>query len=241
MTASTLSWTQELVSTTYPLYFGAIYDLEVAFTNLISKDEDEVQISNIKFLILFIVLTTSYHRQRDTIITWLDEETQMDLAISFQELEGAQETWEVIWNIQGKDPDELSPEEASDEETLPLPKQDNLNDIYEELQSTDLTRRSKVIERIYENDEEFLKKLQELFVTLEDLESEDGLQKIFLVFKSLLNIADMRMFETLMSDKYYLTVFGALEYNTEISSKHIETKHRKVSINLQLNLNLYSS
>lgn len=176
----------------------------------------------------YIVLTTNYHRQRDTIITWLDEESQLDLAISFQELEGAQETWEIICNIQGKDPDELSPEEASDEETLPLPKQDNLNEIYEELQSIDQTRRVKVIERIYENDEEFLRKLKELFTVLEDLESEEGLQKIFLVFKAILNIADMKLYETLMSDKYYLTTFGALEYNTEISNKHMETKHRKV-------------
>jgi protein phosphatase 4 regulatory subunit 3 len=176
------------------------------------------------------VLTTNYHRQRDTIITWLDEESQLDLAISFQELEGAQETWEIICNIQGKDPDELSPEEASDEETLPLPKQDNLNEIYEELQSIDQTRRGKVIERIYENDEEFLKKLKELFTVLEDLESEEGLQKIFLVFKAILNIADMKLYETLMSDKYYITVFGALEYNTEISNKIEETKHRKVRI-----------
>lgn len=43
-----------------------------------------------------VELTTSYHRQRETIITWLDELSQLDLAISFQELEGAQETWEVI-------------------------------------------------------------------------------------------------------------------------------------------------
>lgn len=153
----------------------------------------------------------------------------MDLAISFQELEGAQETWEVICNIQGKDPNELSPEEGSDEEVLPMPKQDNLNEICEELQTIDSTRRTKAIERMFENDEEFLRKLHDLFITLEDLESEDGLQKLFWVFKSLLNIADMKLYETLLSDKYYLTTFGALEYNNEISFKHHETKHRRVS------------
>lgn len=115
-------------------------------------------------------MTTSYHKQRETIITWLDEETQMDLAISFQELDGAQQTWEIICSIQGKDPNELSPEEGSDEEVLPLPKQDNLTEIYEELQTIDTTRRSKAIDRMYENDQEFLHKLHELFYTLEDLE-----------------------------------------------------------------------
>ena len=67
-----------------------------------------------------ISLTTHYHRQRETIITWLDEQSNYDLAISFQELEGAQETWEIICRIQGKDPDELSPEEGSDDEMLQL-------------------------------------------------------------------------------------------------------------------------
>ena len=177
-------------------------------------------------------MTTSYHRQRDTIITWLDEQTQLDLAISFQELEGAQETWEIICNIQGKDPEELSPEEGSDEEILPMPKQDNLNEIYEELQNIDQSRRNKAIERMYENEETFLKTLQELFTLLEDLENEEGLQKMFLVFKALLNISDMKLLETLMSDKYYLTTFGALEYNNEISNKNQETKHRKVSLYL---------
>ena len=174
-------------------------------------------------------MTTSYHRQRDTIITWLDDETQQDLAISFQDLDGAQETWEIIWNIQGKDPDELSPEEGSDEEMLPIPKTDNLAEIYEELQNVDQNRRNKIIERMYENDEAYLQKLKEIFEILEDLESEEGLQKMFLVFKALLNISDIRLLETLLSEKYYLTTFGALEYNTEISTKHLETKHRKVN------------
>jgi len=173
-------------------------------------------------------LTTTYHRQRDTIITWMDEETQCDLAISFQELEGAQQTWEIICNIQGKDPDDMSAEEASDEETIPLPRADNLAELFEELQPMDQSRRSKILERLYEHEEEFLKKLKEIFEQHEDLESTEVLEKIFLVFKALLNIADNKLYETLMSDKYYMTVFGALEYNPEISNKHLESKHRKV-------------
>lgn len=175
-------------------------------------------------------MTTSYHRQRETIITWLDEETQMDLAISFQELEGAQETWENICSIQGKDPEELSPEEGSDDEVLPMPKHDNLHEIFEELQTIDQSRRSKTLERIFENDHDYLKKLQEIFYTFEDLENEEGLQKIFLVYKALLNIADMRLFEALLSDQFYMSTFGALEYNNEISTRHQETKHRIVSL-----------
>ena len=107
-----------------------------------------------------------------------------------------------------------------------MPKQDNLTEIYDELQNLDQSRRSRVIERMYENEEAFLKKLKQLFQDLEDLESEEDLKKMFLVFKALLNVSDMKLLETLLSEAYYQTTFGVLEYNTEISTKHEETKHR---------------
>ena len=87
----------------------------------------------------------------------------MDLTISFQEIEGAQETWEIIWNIQGKDPDEISQDEDSDEELLPDPESSKLSGIHNILQVLDLTRKQKVIENVLKDDEDFLKKLKICF------------------------------------------------------------------------------
>lgn len=42
----------------------------------------------------------------------------------------------------------------------------------------------------------------------------------------------MKLYEILLNDKYYVSTFGALEYNTEISTKHQETKHRNVGFNI---------
>eukprot|EP00344_Euplotes_crassus_P001162 CAMPEP_0197009984 /NCGR_PEP_ID=MMETSP1380-20130617/52321_1 /TAXON_ID=5936 /ORGANISM="Euplotes crassus, Strain CT5" /LENGTH=88 /DNA_ID=CAMNT_0042431595 /DNA_START=96 /DNA_END=358 /DNA_ORIENTATION=- len=47
-----------------------------------------------------------------------------------------------------------------------------------------------------------------------------------MIFKEFLNFDDPNILEILMSNNYYLTVFGALEYNPEINNKNEETKHR---------------
>ena len=56
------------------------------------------------------------------------------------------------------------------------------------------------------------------------------LKNIFLIFKDLVNISNAKLLEILVSEKYYSTLFGALEYNNEISSSHKEIKHREVGI-----------
>jgi len=50
----------------------------------------------------------SFHRQRETIITWSDKEREQDLAISFQNNQGALYTWHKICMIIGCDPEQNS-------------------------------------------------------------------------------------------------------------------------------------
>ena len=96
-------------------------------------------------------------------MTWLEESTDTDLAISFQETIGAREIWEIIWNIQGKNPDELSQDEDSDEDFLPDPDLSQLQFIHNKLQLIDYSEKQKVIDNILKNDEEFLNKLKSVF------------------------------------------------------------------------------
>lgn len=86
----------------------------------LTSESDGIELLNSK-----ITMKLDYHRQRDTIITWFDSlDTNMDLAISFQDLDGAKETWNILCNIQGKDPDEISADELTEEEMLPQPNPD---------------------------------------------------------------------------------------------------------------------
>ena len=87
----------------------------------------------------------------------------MDIAISFQEITGAQEIWEIIWNIQGKNPDEISQDDDSDEDLLPNPDLDQLQFIHNKLQLIDLSGKQKIIDNILKNDESFLKNLKSVF------------------------------------------------------------------------------
>ena len=46
-----------------------------------------------------------YQRQGDTIITWCDPETQIDLALSFQEVERCVEVWARVLEIKAQGDD----------------------------------------------------------------------------------------------------------------------------------------
>lgn len=174
-----------------------------------------------------LALTTNYHRQRETIITWLDEETQQDLAISFQELQGANDTWKAIWAIQGKDPDQISADDDSDDEWLPVPSLDSLSRLQNTIELIDMSRRSKFIEKMLWNDGKFFKLLFECFHTAEESNDAQKLKEIFSIMKDILNLADTHLLEVLMSDKYYMDVFGILEHNSELQNQMYETKHRE--------------
>ena len=89
-------------------------------------------------------MQTSYHRQRDTIITWLEEYSSVDLALSYQDLAGAQETWEIICALQGRDPNDFSQEEGSDDEVLPMPTLQNLSTIVGELTQATESKKKKI-------------------------------------------------------------------------------------------------
>jgi hypothetical protein len=99
-----------------------------------------------------------------------------------------------------------------------------------------MSRRSKLIERILKDNEQYLSKLSKCFIQAEKLDDSEALKNIFLIFKDLINIADMRFYEVLVSEKHYQTVFGALEYNNEVNNSHTDMEFRNVSPFILLNI-----
>jgi hypothetical protein len=87
-------------------------------------------------------------------------------------------------------------------------------------------------------------KLSKIFTKAEESNDFEVLKDIFLIYKDMLNIADMKLLEILMSDKHYLTVFGALEHiqishnndKNEINNSGKAIKHRDVSISTSPNI-----
>lgn len=68
--------------------------------------------------------------------------------------------------------------------------------------------------------------LSSVFRLCEDSEDEQSLKIIFQIFKFLINIQQANLIEVLMSDQYYLSTFGALEYNPDNVQESSMTKYR---------------
>lgn len=110
-----------------------------------------------------------------------------------------------------------------------MPSKDNLNDVYDELQAVHVSNRSKVVEQVLEKDQNFLKKLKSIFEEFEETKYFRGCRRMYLVVKALVCLADLRMMEAMLSDRNYMFVFGALEYNNELNKDEILDSHRKVT------------
>ncbi|XP_024045234.1 serine/threonine-protein phosphatase 4 regulatory subunit 3 isoform X3 [Citrus clementina] len=130
-----------------------------------------------------------YRKQEDTIISWRDPEYSTELALSFQEPTGCSYIWDNICNVQrnlnfnslnsetfhsmNSELRELPPIELS---TLPL--------ILKTVTESGIADQMRLTELIL-NDQDFFRKLMDLFRICEDLENIDGLHMIFKIIKGI--------------------------------------------------------
>lgn len=63
--------------------------------SLISEEVSGIDLLNNEYILPHI----QFSKQRSTIITWADKERQQDLAVSFQNVEGAKQVWDKIKQI----------------------------------------------------------------------------------------------------------------------------------------------
>ncbi|XP_047153636.1 serine/threonine-protein phosphatase 4 regulatory subunit 3-like isoform X3 [Vigna umbellata] len=169
-----------------------------------------------------------YRKQEDTIISWRDPEYATELALSFQETSGCSYIWDHICNVQrnmhfntlnnepfhsvNSEPRELPAVELS---TLPL--------ILKTVVDTGFADQLRLTELIL-SDQEFFRKLMEVFRMCEDLENIDGLHMIFKIVKGIVLLNSPAIFERIFCDDFIVDIIGALEYDPELP--HIQ-HHRK--------------
>ncbi|KAK7387983.1 hypothetical protein VNO78_22782 [Psophocarpus tetragonolobus] len=161
-----------------------------------------------------------YRKQEDTIISWRDPEYATELALSFQEPSGCSYIWDHICNVQrnihfntlnsepfhnvNSEPRELPAVELS---TLPL--------ILKTVVDSGFADQLRLTELIL-SDQEFFRKLMEVFKMCEDLENIDGLHMIFKIIKGIVLLNSPAIFERIFSDDYIVDIIGALEYDPEV-------------------------
>ncbi|EFA75365.1 EVH1 domain-containing protein [Heterostelium album PN500] len=159
-----------------------------------------------------------YQRQQDTLIVWAEPNTNIDLAISFQDSAGCQDVWDFIILNQRRD---------SDVELIDLPEVNaaNLDSIRDCLDpSLPQPVRDRIVNVIVRDD--YLKQLLELFDQLEQSNDIPNLHHQFTIFKNLILFNDSSIFELLLSEEYLLRMMGVLEYDPEISEQN-RIRHRE--------------
>nr|XP_048321450.1 serine/threonine-protein phosphatase 4 regulatory subunit 3-like isoform X2 [Ziziphus jujuba var. spinosa] len=161
-----------------------------------------------------------YRKQEDTIISWRDPEQSTDLALSFQETTGCAYIWDHICSVQRNihftslnnetfhsDNSELRELPAVELSTLPLILKTVVESgIADQMRLTDLIL----------HDQDFFRKLMDLFRICEDLENIDGLHMIYKIVRGIILLNSPQIFEKIFGDDLIMDIIGCLEYDPEV-------------------------
>ncbi|XP_054807111.1 uncharacterized protein LOC129309531 isoform X1 [Prosopis cineraria] len=168
-----------------------------------------------------------YRKQEDTIISWRDPEYNTDLALSFQENSGCSYIWDHICSVQRNMHFNTLNSEAyrsvsSELSELPAVELSTLPLILKTVVESGIADQMRLTELLL-NDQEFFRKLMELFRVCEDLENMDSLHMIFKIVKGIILLNSQQIFERIFGDEYIMDIIGALEYDPEVT--HVQN-HR---------------
>ena len=179
-----------------------------------------------------------YRVQGRMIITWCQPETGVELALSFEDVQGCETIWEQLCSIQGRVSTGFSSgdgvKSGSESDTqgtrieqeplqeLLAPSVENLPKILDQLLSAStLNMRqtlwmSMTMETAGTN---FLEEMVELFHSLDKSQNITALYTLHGIIRALIMFNDHGVIETLLSDKYFNGVVGILEYDPYLISK----------------------
>ncbi|CAL5393420.1 unnamed protein product [Camellia sinensis] len=152
-----------------------------------------------------------YRKQEDTIISWRDPEFSTELALSFQETTGCSYICYETYHSVNSELRELPAVELS---TLPI--------ILKTVVESGIADQMRVTELIL-HDQDFFRKLMDLFRICEDLDDIDGLHMIFKIVRGIILFNSPQIFETIFADELVMDTIGSLEHDPDIP--HVQ-RHR---------------
>jgi protein phosphatase-4 regulatory subunit 3 len=68
-------------------------------------------------------------------------------------------------------------------------------------------------------DQNYIRKLVEMFRTCEDLENDEGLHYMYKIVKGIISLNDGNIFDIIFSDEFIMDNIGALEYDPELTTR----------------------
>ncbi|KAH7573490.1 hypothetical protein JRO89_XS03G0158100 [Xanthoceras sorbifolium] len=167
-----------------------------------------------------------YRKQEDTIISWRDPEYSTELALSFQETTG-----DNICNVQRNlNFNSLNSETFhsinSELRELPAVELSTLPLILKTVTESGIADQMRLTELILSDtplltflllmQQEFFRKLMDLFRICEDLENIDSLHMIFKIVKGIILLNSPQIFEKIFGDELIMDIIGSLEYDPEV-------------------------
>lgn len=197
---------------------GRWEDCGIGYTTLISsrlavESEEDPEIH----LLEHIIGDEMYRLQSDTIMTWTDLDSNT-FALSFQDPNGAHALWEEVCVVQGRDPGSRSEYEFQ----LPDPTPNNLQNILTTFHELPITSKESFISHILAS--HFIPSLASEFLKSEEQQNIESILLYSQIFKSLIHLMNHAVTEDLLSDQAYMSLIGALEYDTSTKLKKIDLR-----------------
>ena len=175
-----------------------------------------------------------YQKQDATLIVW--DENDIEKALSFQEKQGCDDVWSKIREVQGRTselgdiPDELTSMEGYDDDQifhnsqdtysvdLPACRVDNLASINELLAkyANPVIKKDSVVAAI--ENEDYVRKLLELFQSCEKENDVMSLQNLYNIFKNLFLMNRTAILQIMLNDMCIMEVIGCLEFDPRLPS-----------------------
>ncbi|CAD8198145.1 unnamed protein product [Paramecium pentaurelia] len=149
----------------------------------------------------------TYEQQGDNIISWEEIELKLEIAISFIDCRYSQEFWNQLQNskrhFRYDDP----------ESTYPIiPSQQNL----EAVQLWISDNPELIIQKLTTDPHNtFLEALAKIFQDSEQQQHLHTLEQLHYVIRNLIYLKNENVLKKLLSDKFYMTLFGIMEYHSE--------------------------
>lgn len=167
-----------------------------------------------------------YARQGDTIITWCQPDGT-DLALSFQEALGCTEVWNKILCIIGQrdDHDMTGPLQVEEVESisLPDPTLQNIPAILKIVSGIPANQRDALSTALLQGD--YLKNLLDVFQQVEDFEKADIATLFFDLFKHIVLLNEILVFEVIFSDDLFDSMVAVFDYDPALTSRN-RREHR---------------
>lgn len=189
-----------------------------------------------------------YRRQGDTIISWSEPSSGAEIALSFQEREGCQDTWERLCKAQGRLSSQFHPDGAvspstgeltSDVESVlsgvndtpasvvlpdPSPSEEALALVLERIQRVLSVNKQGLLAALMADGARYVYRVMDMFQPLEDAGTVPALHSLNGIAKQLVHLNDPALIEVLLCDDLFDPFVGCLEYEPDLPYK---PEHRK--------------